>query len=251
MIPVAKLSRNFHQFYFKFQFFRAILIAVLISVAKGELNPNEISPPRDRNIESTFTSNQASTSTNQIFFSRLLFPFTKFALHTKRIYTRTHLENIHGAKLENKRCRSWEPFFNPPTPVPPPPPPPFRSPVLLATTLSSLESVRIYARLQTIVRVMRQKLEKEKKKSVPFTFEGRYEFGKEEFLGLDERIWRDGIINRKDRNFYTGFYSLFFAREKSLGYLRYLFERVFSLFRALRISHLSFSFWTVYFGNGG
>lgn len=100
-------------------------------------------------------------------------------------------------------------------------------------------------------RVMRQKLEKEKKKSVPFTFEGRYEFGKEEFLGLDERIWRDGIINRKDRNFYTGFYSLFFAREKSLGYLRYLFERVFSLFRALRISHLSFSFWTVYFGNGG
>lgn len=206
MIPVAKFS------------------PVLLQISIRNFTP---SPPRDRNIESTFTSNQASTSTNQIFFSRLLFPFTKSALHTKRIYTRTHLESIHGAKLENKRCRSWEPFFNPPTPVPPPPPPPFRSPVLFATTLSSLESVRIYARLQTIVLL-------HVSRCAPEIGEREEKIGSVYFWRT-VRVWKGGI-SRLGRTYLAGW------NYKPKG-SKFLYRLLFVIFRATeksRISEISF-----------
>lgn len=208
MIPVAKLSRNFHQFYFKFQFEISHPLPQEIEIS------NQLLPPTKLRLQRTRYSSHG-------------YYFTKSALHTKRIYTRTHLESIHGAKLENKRCRSWEPFFNPPTPVPPPPPPPFRSPVLLATTLSSLESVRIYARLQTIVLLHVSRY-------APEIGEREEKIGSVYFWRT-VRVWKGGI-SRLGRTYLAGW------NYKPKG-SKFLYRLLFVIFRATeksRISEISF-----------
>lgn len=146
-----------------------------------------------------------------------------------------------------------------PTPVPPPP---SRSPVLLATTRRvSREYVYIHTILQTIIllHVSRYAPEiGEREEKIGFVYFTRRR-------SLERRnfsAWTNvsGIIN-PERNFYNRrprFYLSFFERKVSEISFRLSFERTkeFRLLldlpsRVPRISHLFFSFWTVYLENGG